>query len=564
MSGFNDGGFWNKGLTEKLRTIAGLNTPNALIALDQDAEPATLLRSELLKDVPTKNGEGINWLTVDVSSGDPDVTGANLLAAYAAAKTLAPNGVVRTTENRAAVLLPPAHYRVGAPLILDAPGVDLVGVLGDPRQCAVVGAFDWTPAVAGKGAITVAADHIRIAGITCDLDDIFEIGDGDANTTLVAYSPQFAYPNLLVENCRLLSFRWNPALYASGSYVNCTQGNGPFLFGADRRGTEVLRVKTVDDGDFTVAPFQVEVGHGGRTLVFDDDEMMTGLAGEMILPPADLVPIGWWVKFAAWDEGFSGNIRMPEDLNRIIARVVANSSAVAEVTLTRVPAASGRYHGWAVDYPTQVTGAPANGLPGFSSGDVYAELRLKDRTVMRTGSPLIWGGNIPTSEVVLHAPIRSVPAARIFQSSSGVAAREGTAVQVCASTITNSATQSSLYSVGRGAEFGDFVESFANWVGSNRITSHVLHGFVTGVRYSGSEGANGDTAAYEIKALVSVVNGTVTLRAQTVTPLFESVAAWDCTVDVLDSASLRVNVIGAAGTTIRWTFSGTLTSAHGV
>ena len=65
-----------------------------------------------------------------VQTTDNAVTNAaNLLAAYAAAKLLTPNGAVLSAANRAMVIVPPGNYDLGSDsLALDAEFVDLIGL----------------------------------------------------------------------------------------------------------------------------------------------------------------------------------------------------------------------------------------------------------------------------------------------------------------------------------------------------------------------------------------------------------------------------------------------------
>ena len=67
-------------------------------------------------------------VVVETTAG-ATANGANLLAAYAAAKALSPNGKARDADNRVTVLVPPGAYDLGAgQLVLDTEFVDLVGM----------------------------------------------------------------------------------------------------------------------------------------------------------------------------------------------------------------------------------------------------------------------------------------------------------------------------------------------------------------------------------------------------------------------------------------------------
>ena len=67
---------------------------------------------------------------VVVETTDNAVTnGTNLIAAYAAAKALTPNGQALGSDNRAVVLVPPGKYDLGmGQLDMDTQYIDLVGL----------------------------------------------------------------------------------------------------------------------------------------------------------------------------------------------------------------------------------------------------------------------------------------------------------------------------------------------------------------------------------------------------------------------------------------------------
>jgi len=63
--------------------------------------------------------------------------------------------------------------------------------------------------------------------------------------------------------------------------------------------------------------------------------------------------------------------------------------------------------------------------------------------------------------------------------------------------------------------------------------------------------ATGNVAAYEVVAVGRNSGGTMTILSSTVTVLYESDAAFDCTVDWVTS-NLRIQVTGLLATTIDW------------
>lgn len=81
-----------------------------------------------------------NSNSIEVAVGtNPTTNGANLLAAYTAAKALTPNGSALSATNRASVFIPPALYTInnGTGLVLDAQYVDLVGIGSDRKTCVI-------------------------------------------------------------------------------------------------------------------------------------------------------------------------------------------------------------------------------------------------------------------------------------------------------------------------------------------------------------------------------------------------------------------------------------------
>jgi len=73
-----------------------------------------------------------------VADGATDAArGTNLATAYTTAKALTPGGAALSKTNRAAVLIPKAHYNLAATLDLDTEFVDLIALepeMGGPRQ----------------------------------------------------------------------------------------------------------------------------------------------------------------------------------------------------------------------------------------------------------------------------------------------------------------------------------------------------------------------------------------------------------------------------------------------
>jgi len=106
--------------------VVSSDTPAPLVPPDYPSPENLLLRADFPFQLtcPTDRSAAQN--------------GAALLALYAEAKNVTPNGLPLGTDNRIALLLPPATYDLGnGSLLLDSPHIDLVG-LGTPESVAIV------------------------------------------------------------------------------------------------------------------------------------------------------------------------------------------------------------------------------------------------------------------------------------------------------------------------------------------------------------------------------------------------------------------------------------------
>lgn len=106
-------------------------------------------------------GNTPNYVTVS-STADPATNGANLLAAYTAAKALTPNGAALSAANRAIVFLPPGTYTTGTGLQLNAQYVDIVGLSTDASH-AVIDKVNQTANDVRVSNITVATNGCTLA-----------------------------------------------------------------------------------------------------------------------------------------------------------------------------------------------------------------------------------------------------------------------------------------------------------------------------------------------------------------------------------------------------------------
>jgi hypothetical protein len=115
------------------------------------------------------------------ATGSAVQNGSALLAAYAQAKTMTPNGEALAADNRATVLVGPGVYDLGTgTLTMDAPFVDLVG-------CG----RDVTRIVSARTVVNLTANDVLIQDVTLHCTDTLyysqAIGGGDllAGNTLI-------------------------------------------------------------------------------------------------------------------------------------------------------------------------------------------------------------------------------------------------------------------------------------------------------------------------------------------------------------------------------------------
>ncbi len=202
---------------------------------------------------------GESFIVVDVA-GDAAGNGANLLAAYDAAKALTPCGSPLSATNRAVVLVPPGQYGLGTgALVMDTDFVDLVGLSTARENQHIYGASNG----ADTGVLMQTASDVRIENllIHCTLSS----GSLSYNSTdPAAYWTNATWndgadrtgspPSTTIRNCE---FRSNQAYAASmrfgvvygGVYEDCAAGRGGFGYRADASGSFVRCVS----GDYSFA-----------------------------------------------------------------------------------------------------------------------------------------------------------------------------------------------------------------------------------------------------------------------------------------------------------------------
>lgn len=199
-----------------------------------------------------------NFVVVQ-SADSATQNGTNLLAAYAAAKLLTPNGAALSATNRASVIIPPGVYDLGSTaLTLDTQYVDIIGLTSDYRSQHIKG----TPAATNSGVIVQTANDVHISNLTAEILTAYGTPNGDS-TDSAAYFPSTNLNNTVVENVYFKgndgssSVLWSTRLateysgtftncigesaafgdIASGMFTDCTGGNFAFGSGGATSGT---------------------------------------------------------------------------------------------------------------------------------------------------------------------------------------------------------------------------------------------------------------------------------------------------------------------------------------
>lgn len=186
--------------------------------------------------------------------------GANLLAAYAAARTATPNGAAKSATNRFAILLPPAVYDLGptTPLALDTQFVDIVGI-GAPNNTVITSAI--TTANGGtvvKSANDVVVDSVLIQNTAANYVS-------GASTEASGYAPQGQYAaeifrNVVFRNLSGVggsSFIRRGQVFA-GTYENCTgidSSNTSVMFDGAVAGSKFINCRYTGPGFGYEIPF---------------------------------------------------------------------------------------------------------------------------------------------------------------------------------------------------------------------------------------------------------------------------------------------------------------------
>ncbi len=196
--------------------------------------------------------------------------GANLIAAYATARTLTPHGQPLGVDNRATVLVPPGRFDLGtAQLEMDTEFVDLVGLSTARENQHIYGTSDGY----GTGVLRQTADDVKIENLLVELIDtgldVNYDGQGPA-----AYFPDTALANTIIRNCSFKAddtlfqqvggpyFGWSMriGLEYAGYYEDCKSGYWSFGGSGNASGT----FNNCTGGDFSFGSY------GPASGIFND------------------------------------------------------------------------------------------------------------------------------------------------------------------------------------------------------------------------------------------------------------------------------------------------------
>lgn len=169
-----------------------------------------------------------NYIVVDISANNAISNGTALLAAYAAAKVLTPNGAALSATNRACVILPPAKYDLGVTgLVLDTEFVDLIGLCTNRSLQYITNSPNWE--TGDKGTIIQTADDVHISNLTIVLP-ITNSEPGGGMYDSAAYYPASNLNKTIIDNCEFIGNEsgstpcMRRVVEYSGKYTNCKAG----------------------------------------------------------------------------------------------------------------------------------------------------------------------------------------------------------------------------------------------------------------------------------------------------------------------------------------------------
>jgi len=192
----------------------------------------TATNSEALQGLPASaflHMSADAYVVVKTTS-DPTQNGANLLGAYAAARTLTPNGAALSSTNRAVVLVPPGAYNLGTGQVtLDTEFVDLIG-LSTAREDQFIYGQSNGP---GTGVLAQTANDVRIENLSVKCTRLSG-GLSYYETDPAAYFPDSSTTDTVIRNCEFRddggghSWSMRAGITYPGTFTDCTGGDYAF------------------------------------------------------------------------------------------------------------------------------------------------------------------------------------------------------------------------------------------------------------------------------------------------------------------------------------------------
>jgi hypothetical protein len=213
--------------TGVVKVVNGVFQTPANLIFDADVDAAAAIAQSKIANLTTDLAGKLGIATgscIIAKSGD------DILAKYAAAKLLTPNGAALSSTNRASLIILPASYTLSAELVVNGEFVDIIGLGAQTQKPAVLFI---------SNTINVTAADVRISGISVGLQQFL------VNTSSSSLIQIF-------ENCTGgdYSFYYGQDCYSS--FVNCKGGIGSFCGGGGVAAGEFINCKG-GDGSFAGA-----------------------------------------------------------------------------------------------------------------------------------------------------------------------------------------------------------------------------------------------------------------------------------------------------------------------
>jgi hypothetical protein len=188
----------------------------------QIATTAFVLANQGLTNLDTQN------YIVVIPSSNPAANGTALLAAYAAARVLTPNGNALSATNRSVLIIPPGVYDLGTgSLTLDIEFVDVVGWTGDAAQVFVTSATSTS----NTGTIIQTANDVRVSNLTADFTGSTVLSDA---TDPAAYMPTTTglaatvWTNVIFSAIPFTGNAMRQQTVYAGTFISCVCGDNGF------------------------------------------------------------------------------------------------------------------------------------------------------------------------------------------------------------------------------------------------------------------------------------------------------------------------------------------------